>query len=54
MTFDWNDNDLRMMKYLNERCTEIGRALNVRAGRQEQEQPLRYHGIPSTHNVGAP
>src|SRR6185436_7913254 len=28
MTFDWNDNDLRMMKYMNERCIEIGRALN--------------------------
>ncbi len=47
MTFDWNDNDLRMMKYMNERCTEIGRALNGSApGRQEQGHAFRYHGIP--------
>jgi gluconate 2-dehydrogenase alpha chain len=28
MTFDWNNNELRMKRYLDERCTEIGRALN--------------------------
>jgi hypothetical protein len=28
MTFDWNDNELRMMKFVDERYTEIGRALN--------------------------
>jgi gluconate 2-dehydrogenase alpha chain len=25
MTFDWNDNELRMMKYIDERCAEIDR-----------------------------
>jgi len=28
MTFDWNDNELRIMEFFDERCTEIGRALN--------------------------
>jgi gluconate 2-dehydrogenase alpha chain len=28
MTFDWNNNELRMMNYLNERCTEIARAFD--------------------------
>jgi hypothetical protein len=28
MTFDWHDNDLRMVKFMDERVTEIGLALN--------------------------
>ena len=24
MTFDWNENELRMMDWVNERCIEIG------------------------------
>jgi len=53
MTFDWNDNDLRMMKYLNERCTEIGRALNgSRLGGTNKGTHFGITGYQSTHNVG--
>lgn len=53
MTFDWNDNDLRMMKYLNERCIEIGRALNgSRLGGTNKGIHFGITGYQSTHNVG--
>jgi gluconate 2-dehydrogenase alpha chain len=53
MTFDWNDNDLRMMKYLNERCTEIGRALKgSRVGGTNKGTHFSITGYQSTHNVG--
>jgi gluconate 2-dehydrogenase alpha chain len=55
MTFDWNDNDLRMMEYLNERCIEIGRALNgSRLGGTSKGTHFGITGYQSTHNVGAP
>ena len=47
MTFDWNDNELRMMKYLNERCIEIGRALNgSRLGGKNKGTHFGLSGIP--------
>ena len=53
MTFDWNDNDLRMMTYLNERCVEIGRALNgSRLGGKNKGTHFGITGYQSTHNVG--
>jgi gluconate 2-dehydrogenase alpha chain len=53
MTFDWNDNELRMMKYLNERCTEIGRALNGSGlGGKNKGTHFGITGYQSTHNVG--
>jgi gluconate 2-dehydrogenase alpha chain len=56
MTFDWNDNDLRMMrmmKYMNERCIEIGRALNgSRLGGTNKGTHFGITGYQSTHNVG--
>ena len=53
MTFDWNDNELRMMKYLNERCIEIGRALNgSRLGGTNKGTHFGITGYQSTHNVG--
>ena len=53
MTFDWNDNDLRMMNYMNERCTEIGRALNgSRLGGKGKGTHFGLVGYQSTHNVG--
>jgi gluconate 2-dehydrogenase alpha chain len=53
MTFDWNDNDLRMIKYMNERCLEIGRALNgSRFGGTSKGTHFGITGYQSTHNVG--
>ena len=53
MTFDSNDNDLRMMKYMNERCIEIGRALNgSRLGGTNKGTHFGLTGYQSTHNVG--
>ena len=53
MTFDWNDNELRMMKYIDERCTEIGRALNgSRLGGKSKGTHFGLVGYQSTHNVG--
>ncbi len=53
MTFDWHDNDLRMMKYLDERCIEIGRALNgSRLGGKNNGTHFAITGYQSTHNVG--
>jgi gluconate 2-dehydrogenase alpha chain len=53
MTFDWNDNDLRMMRYMNERCVEIARALNgSRLGGKDKGTHFSITGYQSTHNVG--
>jgi gluconate 2-dehydrogenase alpha chain len=53
MTFDWNDNDLRMMQYMNERCIEIGRALNgSHMGGKGKGTHFGITGYQSTHNVG--
>ena len=50
---DWNDNELRMMKYLNERCIEIARALNgLRLGGKNKGTHFGITGYQSTHNVG--
>jgi hypothetical protein len=44
-----------MMKYLNERCIEIGRALNgSRLGGTNKGTHFGITGYQSTHNVGAP
>jgi gluconate 2-dehydrogenase alpha chain len=53
MTFDWNDNELRMMKFVDERCAEIGRALNgSRLGGKTKGTHFGLVGYQSTHNVG--
>ncbi len=53
MTFDWNDNDLRMMNFMNERCTEIGRAMNGSGiGGKGKGTHFSMVGYQSTHNVG--
>ena len=53
MTFDWNDNELRMMKYIDERCAEIGRAMNgSRLGGKTKGTHFGLVGYQSTHNVG--
>jgi gluconate 2-dehydrogenase alpha chain len=53
MTFDWNDNELCMMKYLDERCTEMGRALNGSGlGGKNKGTHFGITGYQSTHNVG--
>ena len=53
MMSDWDDNDLRMMKYMKERCAEIGRALNgSRVGGKNKGTHFGIVGYQSTHNVG--
>jgi gluconate 2-dehydrogenase alpha chain len=53
MTFDWHQNELRMMDYMNERCTEIGRALGgSRIGGKNKGTHFSIVGYQSTHNVG--
>ena len=53
MTFDWNDNELRMMDYLNGRCTEIARALKGSSlGGKNKGTHFGITGYQSTHNVG--
>jgi gluconate 2-dehydrogenase alpha chain len=53
MTFDWNDNELRMMKYIDERCAEIGRAMNgSHLGGKTKGTHFGLVGYQSTHNVG--
>jgi gluconate 2-dehydrogenase alpha chain len=53
MTFDWHENEIKMLKWMNEKCVEIARAM----------KPAHYHPAPirtkysivpyqSTHNVG--
>ena len=53
MTFDRNDNEPRTMKYLDDRCTEIGRALNG-SGLDGKNKGVHFGitGYQSTHNVG--
>jgi gluconate 2-dehydrogenase alpha chain len=53
MTFDWHANELRMMEYMNECCTEIGRALGgSRIGGKNKGTHFSIVGYQSTHNVG--
>ena len=53
MTFDWNANDLRMMQFMNDRCMEIGRAMNgSRLGGKGKGTHFGLVGYQSTHNVG--
>ena len=53
MTFEGNDNELRMMKYIDERCAEIGRAMNgSHLGGKTKGTHFGLVGYQSTHNVG--
>lgn len=53
MTFDWHENELRMMQYMNERATEIGRALKGSGiGGKNKGTHFGITGYQSTHNVG--
>ena len=53
MTFDWHDNDLRMMHYMTERCAEIGQALNgSRMNSKSKGTHFNIQGYQSTHNQG--
>ena len=53
MTFDWHENEIKMLRWVNEKCVEIAKAM----------KPAHYHQAPirtkysivpyqSTHNVG--
>jgi gluconate 2-dehydrogenase alpha chain len=53
MTFDWHENDLKMMQYMTERATEIGRALKgSKLGTKGKGTHFSIVGYQSTHNVG--
>ena len=53
MTFDWPDNDLRMMKYMTEQATEIGKALKgSKLGNKGKGNHFTIQGYQSTHNAG--
>ena len=53
MTFDWNENDRRMLKYLVDRAAEIAKAMNP--SKMQPSSPLKKYSIShyqSTHNTG--
>ena len=53
MTFDWHQNEQKMLKYMNERCVEIAKAL-APTSYAARAVPTKYSIIPyqSTHNIG--
>ncbi len=53
MTFDWHQNEQKMLKYMNERCVEIAKAM-APTSYAARAVPTKYSIIPyqSTHNIG--
>ncbi|MBN9428786.1 MAG: GMC family oxidoreductase [Burkholderiales bacterium] len=53
MTFDWHDNERKLLQWSNERCMEIARACNP-ASYHARPVPGKYSVVPygGTHNVG--
>ena len=53
MTFDWHQNEQKMLKYMNERCVEIAKAM-APTNYAARAVPTKYSIIPyqSTHNIG--
>ncbi len=53
MTFDWNQNERKMLTWVYERCTEIAKAMKP-AKYSSHAIPMKYSIVPyqSTHNVG--
>jgi gluconate 2-dehydrogenase alpha chain len=53
MTFDWHENEIKMLRWVNEKCVEIAKAMKAA---HYHQAPIRtkYSIVPyqSTHNVG--
>ena len=53
MTFDWHENEIKMLKWVNEKCVEIAKAMKP-AHYHQATIKTKYSIVPyqSTHNVG--
>ena len=53
MTFDWHQNEQKMLKFMNEKCVEIAKAMSP-TSYAARAVPTKYSIIPyqSTHNIG--
>lgn len=53
MTFDWQQNEQKMMHFMNEKCAEIAKAMNP-SSYSVREPYTKYSIVPyqSTHNMG--
>ena len=53
MTFDWHQNEQKMLKFMNERCIEIAKAMSP-TSYDARPVPTKYSIVPyqSTHNIG--
>jgi gluconate 2-dehydrogenase alpha chain len=53
MTFDWHQNEQKMLKFMNEKCVEIAKAMSP-STYSTHAVPTKYSIIPyqSTHNIG--
>lgn len=53
MTFDFNENDRRMAKYVNDRCEEIAKAMGAKQTARS-DLSAKYSVVPyqTTHNTG--
>lgn len=53
MTFDWHQNEQKMLHFMNDRCVEIAKAMNA-SSYSVREPYKKYTIVPyqSTHNMG--
>ncbi len=53
MTFDWHQNEQKMLKFMNEKCVEIAKAM-APTSYAARAVPSKYSIVPyqSTHNIG--
>ncbi len=53
MTFDWHQNEQKMLKFMNEKCVEIAKAMSP-TSYAARAVPTKYSIVPyqSTHNIG--
>ncbi len=53
MTFDWHQNEQKMLKFMNEKCVEIAKSMSP-TSYAARAVPTKYSIVPyqSTHNIG--
>ena len=53
MTFDWHQNEQKMLKFMNEKCIEIAKSMSP-TSYSARAVPTKYSIVPyqSTHNIG--
>ena len=53
MTFDWHQNEQKMLKFMNEKCVEIAKSMSP-TSYAARAVPTQYSIVPyqSTHNIG--